>query len=189
MESTEIKPKQEKNRSTTGQDRTSSSGPNRRRDGAVDDLKLQERVVHVNRVAKVVKGGRRFSFTALVVIGDGLGKVGVGYGKAKEVSEAIRKGSDDARKHMITIHLKGTTIPHEIIGKHGASRVLLKPAVEGTGVRAGLSVRAVVEAAGVHDILGKSLGSDNAINVVAATMDALKNLKDPVEVLAKRAAA
>lgn len=159
----------------------------RKSDAGVDDLRMRERVVHVNRVAKVVKGGRRFSFTALVVIGDGQGQVGVGYGKAKEVSEAIRKGTDDAKKHMIKVFLKGTTIPHEIIGKHGAARVLLKPSGEGTGIRAGLSIRAVAEAVGIHDILGKSLGSDNANNVVAATMDAFKRLKDPSAVAAARA--
>ena len=151
-----------------------------------DELRLQERVVRVNRVAKVVKGGRRFSFTALIVVGDGHGQIGLGYGKAKEVAEAIRKGTDDAKKHLVKIHLKGTTISHEIIGKHGAARVLLKPSAEGMGVRAGLSVRAVVEAAGIRDILGKSLGSDNANNVVVATLNALKALKDSGEVMATR---
>ena len=155
----------------------------------VDELRMHERVVRVNRVAKVVKGGRRFSFAALVVIGDGKGQVGAGYGKAKEVSEAIRKATEDAKKHLIKINLNGTTIMHEIIGKHGAARVLLKPAAEGSGVRAGLSIRAVVESVGIHDILGKSLGSDNATNVVAATLDALQKLREPNAVAATRAAA
>ena len=155
-------------------------------DKKVEELKLQERVVRVNRVAKVVKGGRRFSFTALVVVGDGQGQVGAGYGKAREVAEAVRKAVEDAKKHLIKVQIKGTTIPHEIIGKHGVARVLLKPAVEGTGVRAGSSVRAVVESAGIHDILAKSLGSDNAINVVAATINGLRRLKDVEAVTALR---
>jgi small subunit ribosomal protein S5 len=149
-------------------------------------LTLEERVVQINRVAKVVKGGRRFSFSAVVVVGDGAGHVGVGIGKAGEVPESIRKGVEDAKKNLIRIPMVGTTIPHEVRVEYSASRVLLKPASQGTGVIAGGSVRAVVEAAGIRDILAKIHGSTNPVNVTRATIEALRSLHSAEELSARR---
>jgi small subunit ribosomal protein S5 len=151
------------------------------------ELTLEERLVHVNRVAKVVKGGRRFSFTSIVVVGNKDGVVGEGLGKAKEVSDAIQKGNDDAKKNLIRVPIaKGGTVHFPVTGKCGAGRVLLLPASEGTGVIAGGAVKAVLESAGFHNILSKSLGSSNPHNMVKATMDALKQLVDPSEIAQRR---
>ena len=150
------------------------------------ELQLIDKVVHISRVAKVVKGGRRFSFSAIVVVGDGQGKVGAALGKANEVPEAIRKGIEIAKKNMFDVPLINNTIPYEILGKFGAASVLLKPASEGTGVIAGGTVRAIMEAAGVHNILTKCLGSNNPHNVVKATIGGLRTLRKPEEIARRR---
>lgn len=169
-----------------GNDRRERRNDDRRGQGAAEKSAFVERVVTINRVSKVVKGGRRFSFTALVVVGDGDGKVGVGYGKAKEVPAAIAKGVEEAKKNFFSVPRIQSTIPHPVQGEAAAGVVMLRPASAGTGVIAGGPVRAVLECAGIHDVLSKSLGSDNAINIVHATVAALKMLERPEQVAARR---
>ena len=161
---------------TTGTGRRSGGGP---REASSRDSGFVEKVVHIRRVTKVIKGGKHFKFNAVVVVGDGNGKVGIGYGKGKEVPDAVRKATSAARKRMLTIVMRGRTVPQLSYGKFGASNVLIKPAAPGTGVIAGGPVRAVLEAAGVRDVLTKSLGSSNPINVVRATFNALSAMRDP----------
>lgn len=161
----------------TRDDKRGQRGQNRRQFTDPEEPAFIEKVVHINRCAKVVKGGRRFSFAALVVVGDGSGTVGVGYGKAKEVPEAIRKGTEGAKKNFQKFELRGTTIPHEVLGVHDGGQVMLRPASDGTGVIAGGGVRAVLEAVGIHNVLSKSLGSNNPGAMVNATVEALRQLR------------
>ncbi|HIY95370.1 MULTISPECIES: 30S ribosomal protein S5 [Rothia] len=183
----ETSEKREARRNERGE-RRGNRGERRNNRGREEEKdKFIERVVTINRVSKVVKGGRRFSFTALVVVGDGNGMVGVGYGKAKEVPAAISKGVEEAKKNFFRVpRVEGRTIPHRVQGEAAAGVVMLRPATAGTGVIAGGPVRAVLEAAGIHDVLSKSLGSSNQINIVHATIEALRQLEEPVAVAARR---
>lgn len=171
-----------------GGDRRGPGGPrgDRRRGRDDRDSEFQEKVVSINRVAKVVQGGRRFSFSVVVVVGDGKGRVGVGLGKAQEIPDAIQKGIETAKKHLLHVPLRDTTVPHVVMGRFGAGQVLVKPAPAGTGVRAGGGVRAVLELAGIKDVVSKSLGSNNPNNVVHATMEALRQLRSAEQVAALR---
>ncbi|WP_204872899.1 30S ribosomal protein S5 [Rothia dentocariosa] len=184
-ETAETSKQREERRNNRGERRGRGDRKNRAREEEKD--KYIERVVTINRVSKVVKGGRRFSFTALVVVGDGNGMVGVGYGKAKEVPAAIAKGVEEAKKNFFRVpRIENRTIPHRVQGEEAAGVVMLRPATAGTGVIAGGPVRAVLEAAGIHDVLSKSLGSSNQINIVHATVAALKQLEEPLAVAARR---
>ncbi len=185
VETAETSKQREERRNNRGERRGRGDRKNRAREEEKD--KYIERVVTINRVSKVVKGGRRFSFTALVVVGDGNGMVGVGYGKAKEVPAAIAKGVEEAKKNFFRVpRIENRTIPHRVQGEEAAGVVMLRPATAGTGVIAGGPVRAVLEAAGIHDVLSKSLGSSNQINIVHATVAALKQLEEPLAVAARR---